>query len=134
LRTLTDRALNLAQVQGASYADIRLVRRKTQHIAVKNGVVEGLSDDGSQGFGVRVVVDGAWGFASSSLLESREVDRVAAQAVQIARASALFRTHAVCLGPAVAHIGTYHTPVQIDPWSVSLDAKIDLLLQANLGL
>jgi len=134
LRTLTDRALNLAQVQGASYADIRIVRRLTQHIAVKNGVVEGLSDDGSQGFGVRVVVDGAWGFASSSLLSAQEVDRVTAQAVQIAHASALFKTREVHLGPPVAHSGTYRTPVQIDPWSVSLDDKIALLLQADQGL
>ena len=134
MRTLTDRALNLAQVQGASYADVRVVRRLTQQIVVKNGVVEGLSDDGSQGFGVRVVVDGAWGFASSSLLEPQEVDRVTALAVHIARASALFKTRDVRLGPPVAHTGTYRTPVQIDPWSVSLEDKINLLLQANQGL
>ena len=67
MRTFTDRALNLAQVQGASYADIRIIVRRTQEINVKNGVVEGLSDNESQGFGVRVVVDGAWGFASSAI-------------------------------------------------------------------
>lgn len=60
MKTLTDRALNLAQVQGASYADIRIVRRQTQDIAVKNGLVEGLSDNESQGFGVRVLAGGAW--------------------------------------------------------------------------
>lgn len=134
MKELTDRALNLAQVQGATYADIRIVRRRTQHITVKNGVVEGLSDNESQGFGVRVVVDGAWGFASSALLTAAEVDRVTALAVQIARASALFKTGDVRLGPPVAHVGTYRTPVQIDPWAVSLEAKVDLLLQADAGL
>ncbi len=134
MKELTDRALNLAQVQGASYADIRVVRRRTQNITVKNGVVEALSDNESQGFGVRVVVDGAWGFASSALLTPAEVDRVTALAVQIARASALFKTHDVRLGPPVAYVGTYRTPVQIDPWAVPLEAKIDLLLKANAGL
>ncbi len=134
MRTLTDRALNLAQVQGASYADIRIVRRRTQDITVKNGIVEALSDDESQGFGVRVVVDGAWGFASSALLTPAEVDRITALAVQIARASALFKVRDVRLGPPVAHTGTYRTPVQIDPWQVSLDQKIDLLLKADQGL
>jgi TldD protein len=134
LKTLTDRALDLAEVQGATYADIRIVRRRTQNINVKNGVVEGLSDNGSQGFGVRVVVDGGWGFASSALLTPDEVDRVTALAVQIARASALFKIHDVDLGPPVAHVGTYRTPVEIDPWDVSLEDKLDLLFKADEGL
>jgi len=134
LKELTDRALNLAQVQGASYADIRIVRRRTQNITVKNGVVEAISDNESQGFGVRVVVDGAWGFASSALLTAAEVDRVTALAVQIARASALFKVRDVRLGPPVTSVGTYRTPVQIDPWAISLEDKISLLLQADAGL
>ena len=134
MKTLTDRALNLAQVQGATYADMRIVQRLTRNIHVKNGVVEGLTDSESQGFGVRVVVDGAWGFASSARVEPIEVDRVTALAVQIARASALFKTHDVQLGPPVAHVGTYRTPVRIDPWDVPLEQKVDLLLQADKGL
>ncbi len=134
MKTLTDRALNLAQVQGAGYADIRVVRRRTQNISVKNGVVEGISDDESQGFGVRVVVDGAWGFASSALITPAEVDRVTALAVQIARASALFKLHDVQLGPAVSCTGSYRTPVQIDPWQVPLEDKLALLMKANEGL
>jgi TldD protein len=134
LKTLTDRALNLAQVRGASYADIRIVRRRTQNITVKNGVVEGLVDNQSQGFGVRVVVDGAWGFASSALLNPEEVDRITALATQIAQASALFKVHDVKLGPPMSYVGTYRTPVEIDPWDVSLEEKIDLLLKANEAL
>ena len=134
MKALTDRALNLAEVQGASYADIRIVRRQTQNITVKNGVVEGVSDNESQGFGVRVVVDGAWGFASSALLSPAEVDRVTALAVQIARASALFKVHDVQLGPPATHTGSYRTPLQTDPWQVALEDKIDLLLKANTGL
>jgi TldD protein len=134
LKTIAERALNLAQVRGASYADVRVVQRRTQNITVKNGVVEALSDNESQGFGVRVVVDGAWGFASSSLLAPAEVDRVTAQAVQIARASALFKNHDVDLGPAVAHQGIYRTKVEIDPWDRSLEQKLDLLMRADEGL
>ncbi len=134
MKELTDRALNLAQVQGASYADMRIVSRQTQNITVKNGVVEGLSENESQGFGVRVVVEGAWGFASSARLTATEVDRVTALAVQIARASALFKTRDAKLGPPVAHVGFYRTTLEVDPWDVSLEQKVDLLLQANEGL
>jgi TldD protein len=81
-----------------------------------------------------VVADGAWGFASSALLTPEEVDRVTALAAQIARASALFKVHDVELGPPMSYVGTYRTPVDIDPWDVSLEQKLDLLLKANEAL
>ena len=134
MREFTDRALNLAQVQGASYADVRIVQRRTQDIAVKNGVVDALANNESQGFGVRVVVDGAWGFASSALLAPEEVDRVTALAVEIARASALFKIHDAQLGPPVTSTGTYRTPTRIDPWDVPVEDKLALLFKADEGM
>ena len=68
MRDLCNRALDLARVKGATYADMRIVRRSIEEIAVKNGIVQELALNSSQGFGVRVVADGAWGFASSHLL------------------------------------------------------------------
>jgi len=131
MKELTDRALNLAQTQSASYADIRIVHRQRQDIAVKNGAVQELSLDSTLGFGVRVVADGAWGFASSHLLTTEEVDRITALAVNIAKASALAKIQDVDLGPAEAHQGIYHTPVEIDPFTVSLNEKVSLLLEAD---
>jgi TldD protein len=131
MRELTDRALNLAQVQGATYGDMRIVRRETQEISVKNGVVQRLSLNDTQGFGVRVIVDGAWGFASSHLLMPAEVDRVTALAVTIARASALAKIEDVDLGPPEVHEGAYRTPVEIDSFTVSLNDKVSLLLEAD---
>ncbi len=131
MRELTDRALNLAQVQGATYTDIRIINRQTQNINVKNGIVQGLSLDTNQGFGVRVIADGAWGFASSNTLTPAEVDRVAALAVTIAKASALANQEAVNIGPPEVHEDTYKTPVKINPFSVSLNDKVSLLLDAD---
>jgi len=131
MREFTDRALNLAEVEGATYADIRIVRREEQTITVKNGVVQELALDDTRGFGVRVIADGAWGFASSHRLSNEEVDRVTALAVTIAKASALAKTHDVDLGPPEAHQGTYRTPVEIDPFGVPLDDKVSLLLAAD---
>ena len=131
MKELTDRALNLAQAKGATYADMRIVRRQVQTISVKNGVVEALSLDHSEGFGVRVICDGAWGFAASHRLEPAEVDRITALAVSIAKASALVKTKAVDLGPPEVHVDTYRTPVEIDPFTVPLGEKVDLLLKAD---
>jgi TldD protein len=131
MREYTDRALNLAQAKGATYADIRIVRRETQSIEVKNGIVQTLSNGGTYGFGVRVVADGAWGFASSNLLERREIDRVTELAVAIAKASAISKADDVDLGPAEVHVDRYETSFEIDPFAVSLEDKIDYLLAAD---
>jgi predicted Zn-dependent protease len=88
MRDLSDRSLDTAVHLGASYADVRVVHRRDESIAVKSGRVEGVAAGESEGFGVRVLVDGAWGFASSSRLAAGEADRVAAESVRIARASA----------------------------------------------
>src|SRR5512136_2289814 len=104
MRELTDRALDVARAKGATYADIRIVRRETQTIDVKNGIVENLALADTSGFGIRVVADGAWGFASSSRLEKGEVDRVASLAVAIAKASAISRKEGVSIGPAEKHV------------------------------
>jgi len=131
LKIITDRALNTAQLKGATYADIRIVWREIQNITVKNGRVEALSQDKSQGLGVRVIANGAWGFAASSEVSLAEASRVAARAVQIAKASALVKTKDVDIGPPIVHVDRYCTPIRIDPFSVSLEDKISLLLAAD---
>jgi TldD protein len=80
MRDLTDRALDTAAQLGAGYADVRVVRRVDESIAIKSGRVEGVSAGESEGFGVRVLVDGAWGFASSNRVTAAEADRIAGQA------------------------------------------------------
>ena len=131
MKDLTDRALNLAQTKGAGYADIRIVERERQDISVKNGAVQEMSLDSTKGFGVRVIADGAWGFASSHRLSPEEVDRVTDLAVTIARASALAKTGDIDLGPVEAHQDTYKTPVEIDPFTIPLNDKVSLLLEAD---
>ncbi len=69
-------------------ADIRVVHRRTGAVRIKNDDVEALTENGTTGFGIRALVDGAWGFSSSSQLEGGKVRRVACEAVRIARASA----------------------------------------------
>jgi TldD protein len=134
LDELATRALDTARTKGASYADIRLLETETQSVVVKNGIVEAISTSASQGFGVRVIVDGAWGFASSARLDREQVDEVTALAVDIARSSALVKGEAIDLGAPEANVGTYHTPVEVDPFRVPLEQKIDLLLQCDKAM
>jgi TldD protein len=131
LKDLIDRALDLARLRGAQYADIRVVHNRTESIAVRDGVVESLNFSETEGFGVRVLAEGAWGFASSRELTPSEIDVVTDQALQIAAASSLVSGGKVELGPAVTSQGVYATPFKVDPFKVSLEDKLALLLAAD---
>src|SRR3954463_328885 len=131
MREVTERALDTASARGAQYADVRVVRRVDESITIKTGRVEGVASGESEGFGVRVLVDGAWGFASSHILTAAEADRVAAEAVRIApaRATAL-RARPRRDDRPPAH-GPYETPLAQDPFTVPLETKIADLLAAD---
>lgn len=134
MRDLAIKALNIAQQLGASYADVRVMERTGEGIEVKNGRVEGVSSSTSSGFNVRVIVNGAWGFASSARMDDGEAERVAKQAVQIAHASALVAGEPVRLSPLPAQKGSYRTPMRVDPFSVPLNQKVQLLLDADSAM
>ena len=131
MRELLDRALNSAQIRGASYADARLVRREVRHVSVKNGVVEALTFSETYGLGVRVIVHGAWGFAATCELSGGEIDDAAGRAVEIGRASALANREPVNLGEPVVTRGTYRTKVGIDPFAVPTGDQVELLIRAS---
>jgi len=131
MRDLVSRALDIASQRGAAYADTRVVERRAESITVRNQNVEGLTADESLGFGVRVIVDGYWGFAGSYRMTLEEADRVASKAVAIARASARAGGPRADIGPPEVHVDSYRTHARIDPFAVSLDDKIALLLRVN---
>jgi TldD protein len=131
MRDLTDRALDTATQLGAAYADSRVVHRLEESIAIKSGRVEGVASGEAEGFGVRVLVDGAWGFASSHHLALDEADRVAALAVRIARASATALRDRVTLDGRPPAVGRFETPVEEDPFAIPLERKIGDLLAAD---
>jgi TldD protein len=131
LKELMMRALDLAKMRGAQYTDVRVVNHREETIAVKDGIVEELNSTETEGVGVRVLVNGSWGFASSRTLAFEEIDKITAQAVEIAHASGLVSGEKVDLGPKVTSQGTYRTPVQIDPFDVPLEDKLSLLVNAD---
>lgn len=131
MNDLLMRAVDLAKQRGAQYADVRIVHNVVENISVRNGVVDRLARQETIGFGVRVLADGAWGFASSHDLTTAEIDRVTDLALQIAKASALVKTEPIDLGPPVASKGVYVTPIEIDPFTISVEKKLDVLMAAD---
>jgi TldD protein len=110
---------------------MRFVSRVGETIAVKNGAVEGATASTDLGFGVRVLKDGAWGFASSSTPGLQEVLAIADRAVAIAKASALVPGQRVTLAPVEPVEDRWESPYKKDPFDVKLADKLELLLAAE---
>ena len=124
-------AVDLIRQAGCEYGDVRLCTYRSQNLTARDRSLSNLSDNVSSGFGVRVLLDGAWGFAASHNVTSVEVARIVALAVDIAKASRMTQQTRVQLAPVKAYCDTYITPVQIDPFSIPITEKAELLLQLN---
>ena len=132
MKELTVLALEKAKRLGASYADIRIVDKKQESVRTKNGNVESMGSSRSKGFGVRVLYNGAWGFSSSSMVRPDEVERVAEEAVVIAKASATVkRDRDIVLAPQKPIVARWESKLEIDPFEVKAEDKIKLLLEAD---
>jgi TldD protein len=134
MKDLASWAFDTATQRGATYADVRVVDERGRALATKNGKIGNASDSRSQGFNVRVLVDGAWGFASSADLSRGSVEATAAQAVAIARASAQVKQKDVQLVPEKAVVAEWTTPHKIDPFSISIEQNLALLQKIDAEL
>ena len=132
LKELAHLALDAARSAGASYADVRFARNRTQSVVTREQRVQGMVDNESQGFGIRTLVNGAWGFAASREITRDEIARVARQAALQARANSITLVRPVTLAPVTATPdGTWRTPIEIDPFSIPVEDKVGVLLAAN---
>jgi len=125
------KAIDLASKLGATYSDIRIGEVHDQRIQVKDGSVFVAQTVRTKGFGVRTLIDGAWGFAGSIDLKKDEVEEVTRKAIKIARASARVKKRDVELVPSKPVTGHYETPVKKDPFKIGMEDVIELLMQAE---
>jgi TldD protein len=126
---LCRQAIEAALGAGASYADARAIARRSQLVMTKNGEVETVSDTETEGIGVRVLVDGAWGFACDRRLEDAGARDAAQRAAAFARAAP--GSHERELAPLEPQTGRYRTEFEHDPVEVPLSDKIALCLRAD---
>ncbi|HEV8231667.1 MAG TPA: TldD/PmbA family protein [Thermoanaerobaculia bacterium] len=139
-KELASLALDTARKLGASYADIRINRYRSQVVTMRSQTdrstgklnhVPSVSDGETYGFGVRVLAGGAWGFAASNVVSRDEVARAAKEAVAIAKANASMRREPIRLAPVGSYQDTYATPIAKDPFSVPIGEKLELLRRAG---
>ncbi len=106
---LLDTAVGVAAADGASYADVRLSETQELRLYAVSGRAPDERLEGNLGLGVRVLLDGVWGFASLPLREAADAGLAARLAVANARAAAVGSRERVMLPPRPAECGQYQT-------------------------
>ena len=114
------KAIEIADKNRADFGDIRVIETRRQTLGVKNGEIGALNDSLTLGFGVRILFNGAWGFASSNIMTPGEVERVTRLAIHIAKASTSLKNKKVRLVTEPAYRDFWQTPFIQDPFSLRL--------------
>src|ERR1700746_550176 len=128
---LATAALETAKLRGASYADVRVMHMRQRDLTTKNGQVGTLAQSESIGLGIRVLANGAWGFASTDRLTRDGVAACAGQAGAIAKASAVAKREDVVMAPEEAYVDSWQSPFRKDPFEIPLQTQLALLLAAD---
>ncbi|WP_396222233.1 TldD/PmbA family protein [Gemmatimonas sp.] len=132
IKALMQVAIDTARSGGASYADVRVAARRQQNVNTRDRIVQGVSDTDTYGLGVRTLVDGAWGFAATSRLDKDSVANAAKAALGQARANRASQLRPVELAPTPGNqVGTWTSPIEVDPFTVAITDKVAYLLAAN---
>jgi TldD protein len=134
MKQLALNALESAMRPGVTYADVRVIESRDRDLSTKNGKPGQVSSSESAGLGIRVLAEGCWGFAATDDLSKAGVEATAKLAADIARASALAKKHDVVLAPENKYEATWVSPCRIDPFSVSVEEQLSLLLAVDAEL
>lgn len=131
-KRMADVALNTAKSLGATYADARIGRYLNQYVFTREDKVQNVVNTESFGIGIRVIVNGTWGFASTNSVNEDGIKKATDQAVAIAKANSKIQKEEVKLAPVASHGEvTWKTPIKKDFKDVPVSEKVDLLLSAN---
>jgi TldD protein len=128
MKDVAQLALDTAAQRGATYTDVRIVDERNRALSTKNGKVGAAYDSESLGIGVRVIANGAWGFAAVDDLGRSAIEAAAAKAVAIAKASASVKSQELRIAAEKPAIADWSSPCEVDPFSTSMAENIDLLL------
>lgn len=127
-----DMAIEKAIQLGADYADIRIQKTTTEVLYIQNSSIKNSNNDVLYGYGIRVLKNGAWGFAHSNNFTEDALFKTVQKAYDTAKLSALVKNgDGIRLATERSYISSYHTPYKIDPFSIPLKEKAELFMEIN---
>jgi TldD protein len=143
LEKLGAAAIAEGKKQGATYTDIRIGRYRNQFSGYRLSPQRGsnitdevpfVTDQNTFGFGIRVIVNGQWGFAASPLVTAGEIARITREAITVAKANAAAQAKPVQLAPVKTYRDRWTSKFEKDPFAISMDEKLELIHGATLSI
>ncbi len=129
---LLRQACETARQAGCRFADARYLEIDEQYLTSRDRALAHNSENRDCGVGVRVLLDGAWGFASAPGYDAAAIDSAVTSALAIARASGYApRDGGVGWADETPWQAEFHSDCLRDPFTVPLEEKADLLIAAN---
>jgi TldD protein len=129
-----EQAVTAALDAGARYADARVMHRRYESMAARNGDVESVNQQADSGIGVRALVGSGWGFFATADLADASVRAAGARSTEIAAASAVVSRSSGGLVPTEPVTGSWSSGCEMDPFAVALSTKGDLLVRATSAM
>ncbi len=128
LAAARDAALSRARSIGCTHAELRVEHLRSQQVRMRDGRLEGAAEDVEIGMGLRVVVDGALGFAASVATGPDQAAALVDEAVEVARIIARVGGQRIELADEPGHgVVTWSSSYEVDPVDVPLPDKVGLL-------
>src|SRR4051812_17686211 len=124
-------AVEAALAAGATYADARVMHRRSESMSARNGEIEDVRQDEDAGIGVRALSGSGWGFFAIPDLDARGARRAGEEAAAIAKASATVAGPAAGLLRSPSVTDSWASPCEVDPLGVALSTKGDLLVTST---
>jgi TldD protein len=131
MKDLALRALDAVSKRGVTYADVRAIDTRDREITTKNGKPAHVGSGESLGLGIRVLAFGCWGFAATDDLSKEGVEACAARAYDIARSGTAAKKQDIVLAPEEKDEATWVSPINVDPFSISVDRQLATLLAVD---
>ena len=127
-------AVDQALKSGADYAEARAQRDIGHTLTLNNGIPEPVTVTRRLGIGIRVIVDGSMGFASTNSLESSQIRNAAETAVKIARAATRLMSKPSKLAPEKSWEDKWEVRMKSDIREVSIEEKFNVLYSIEKAL
>jgi len=116
---------------GKGYVEMRGHSREVFSVTVKDGKVERMIHGLDKGACARVLIDGSWGFSSTTIINKRSLMKLLRDAGSLADSSKPKKKRLVKVAPVQPHTGTYETAMKRDPKSENLEVLFEEVLEAD---
>jgi len=124
-------SIKKAESFNVDFAEFRYFGYELEQIEVRNGQIETLKRGKDIGYGIRVLKNGAWGFASTANIEKSTIDEIVRTAVKEAEATSRTIKRPIELTQEPIIKDKYETPFKIDPFNVEIEEKLEILKKAD---